>query len=403
MKGTVNYIGFTLLAALLALSSCRDLTLPPVFYTLSKEQPLSEDRGFPDTSSVFKMVRISVGADSYSLAAAGKLYIRGTGATDTWTVVDPPTGLANAMCNTLEVFGGQIYAGFYNSSDGTGYGLYTAPLSVPITTWTVTTDTNAQNVEITLLKTVGGDLFVGTNANTGNLNTLYYGNGGSSTAVTWATAPAADLSFIDVAQDSSGSNYYWVIVGPYLYRSTAVLPGAFDRYDSAVMNPPGDSDAPAYPLSPLDSPASGGLFNNSLNHTLYVGGGKGYLFSTDDGGTTWAKSAQMLDDNKHEVHFTPSFVLPASDDTSPANTIYVGTQGQGYRRIPGGDVTGSAGTLTREPTSYSITALYNGAINFLFYDDNTGADSHRLFVCTNRSGLWRGDFASGSTWTWKQE
>lgn len=98
------------------------------------------------------------------------------------------------------------------------------------------------------------------------------------------------------------------------------------------------------------------------------------------------------------VHFT-SFVLPAIDN-SPANTVYVGTQGQGYFRIPGGDVTGGAGTLTREP-SYNITALYTGALNHLFYDG--GTLPQRLFLCTNGSGLWRGEYAGSGIWTWKQE
>ncbi len=384
-------IGLALLGALLALTSCRDLALDPVFYTLSKELPLGEDRGFPDKASVFKLVKFFAGTDYY-LAAAGKLYMRGVGTTASWTVVDPPTGLANAMCNTLEVLGPSIYAGFYDSSNGTGYGLYTAPLAVPIS-WTLTTDTNAQNVEITLLKAVAGQLFVGTNTNGSNVNALYYGNGGSSTAVSWsAPAPEADISFIDVARDSSGLNY-WLIVGPYLYRSTAALPGAFAVYNSAVMNPPGDADAPASPLSGV--PASGGLLDDGT--ALYVSAGNGFLYRTADGGASWTKSAQIEDDSHNPVHFTAFAALSAASD---AGAVYVGTEGQGYYRIPSGDVTGAAGALTREP-SYNITSLYAGALYFLFYDSAPIPPS--LFLCTTNAGLWRGDFASGSTWTWKQE
>jgi hypothetical protein len=381
MKGNVRYVGFAFLGALLALTSCRDLALNPVFYTLSQEQPLGDDRGFPDTSSVFKMVRVTITtpAGEYYVAAAGKLYIRGTGPTDTWTVVDPPAGLANAMCNTLEVLGTQIYAGFINGGPSlSDYGLYSASLATLPLAWAPVSA--FQDIQIALLKNVGGQLFVATY--TGSVNALYYGDGTTFTAVTWATAPAADLSFTDVAQASADSSY-WVLVGGYLYQSAA-LPGDFALYTVGAGSPP------VSPLSPFDSPTSGGLFDDG---TLYVAGGNGYLYSTANGGTDWVKSAQMLDDKKDPIHFTSSFVLPASD----AGAVYVGTQGQGYRRVPGGDVTGGAGDLTREPTSYSITALYNGAINFLFYD------APSLFVCTNRSGLWRGDSAGGSVWTWKQE
>ena len=98
MTGKIRYVGFAFLAALLALGSCRDLDKDPVFYTLSQEEPLGDDLGFPDESSVFKMVKITVGGtDDYYLAAAGRLYIRGIGTSDNWTAVAPPTGLANVI------------------------------------------------------------------------------------------------------------------------------------------------------------------------------------------------------------------------------------------------------------------------------------------------------------------
>ncbi len=398
-------IGLALLGALLALASCRDLALDPVFYTLSKEQPLGEDRGFPDKASVFKMVKATLTRPlpdppaDYYLAAAANLYIRGTGTNDRWTVVDPPTGLANAMCNTLEVFNNgtadYIYAGFFNSSNGTGYGLYTAPLSLPIT-WTAVADAAVQNTEITLLKAVGGisgQLFVATN-NSSNVNALYYWNGAAFAAVTLTPPPGIDIStfsFIDVDRATFGAGSYWILVGAYLYQN-ASLPGPFAQYS-------GGADSPAYPLSPLDTPASGGLLDDGT--ALYVAGGNGLLYRTADAGANWTRIAdtdRIKDDSGAPVHFTAFTALSAASD---AGAVYVGTMGQGYYRIPGGDVTGGAGALTREP-SYNITSLYAGALYFLFYDA-TAPIQPSLFLCTTSAGLWRGDFASGSIWTWKQE
>ena len=387
MTGKIRCIGFAFLAALLSLTSCRDLALDPVFYTLSQEIPLGDNRGFPDESAVFRMVKITVAAVDYYLVAANTMYIRGVGISDTWTVVAPPTGLSNALCNTLEVLGTQIYAGFYNSSDATGYGLYTASLAALPLAWTAVGDTDVQNVEITLLKNVGGQLFVATNTST-NANTLYYGNGAAFTAVGWTTPPPVDIAFIDVAQATSGGSY-WILVGAYLYQSAA-LPGGFAVYTSAD---------PLRPISPLSGlpPASGGLFDDST--ALYVSAGNGFLYSTVDGGANWTRNATaFLDDNEDFTTRFTSFVAPAVDN-SPLGTVYVGTQGQGYYRIPGGDVAGGT-ALTREP-SYNITALYTGALNCLFYD--SAASPQRLFLCTNGSGLWRGEYAGGSTWTWKQE
>ena len=381
MTGKVKQFGLALLGALLALTSCRDLALEPVFYALSTETPLGDNRGFPDESMVFKMVK----SGSQYFAAANTLYTRTDGPSDTWTVVDPPPGLANAMCNTLEILGTQIYAGFYNYSTGTGYGLYTAALGALPLAWTEVT-TEPDDVEITLLKTVGGQLFTATNTNSGNVNALYYGDGTAFTAVTWTSAPAADIGFIDVAQAAFDGSY-WVLVGAYLYQSAA-LPGPFTLYSGGTGSPP------ASPLS--GPPTSGGLFHDGT--ALYVSAGNGHLYCKADGGTNWTRTVTaFLDDKKDFATRFTSFAAPAAD----AGTVYVGTQGQGYFRIPGGDVTGVTGTLTREP-SYNITALYTGALNQLFYDDD-GVSPQRLFLCTNGSGLWRGEYAGSGIWTWKQE
>jgi hypothetical protein len=378
MTGKTRYISFALLAALLALTSCRDLTLEPVFYALSQEIPLGDDKGFPDAASVFRMVEFNDGSDDYYLAAAGSLYIRGVlPPADNWTKVAPPPTLDNAMCNTLALFGTTIYAGFYNSSSGTGYGLYTAPLTLPLTLVPATdTDVQDADVQITMIKAAGGQLFVATNTGD-NVNTLYYGDGTVFNPVTGVPATAG---FIDV--ESFGGSY-WILAGASLY-SAAALPGPFAVYIAGTGSPP---------VSPLsEAPVSGGLFNDGP--ALFVSAGNGHLYRTG-GGDIWTKTATaFLDDNEEFATRFTAFAAPGDD----AGAVYVGTQGQGYIRIPSGDVTGGSGTLTREP-AYNITALYNGSLNCLFYD----AANHRLFLGTNRAGLWRGDWVSGSVWTWRQE
>jgi hypothetical protein len=391
MTGKTRYIGFAFLAALLALSSCRDLALEPVFYALSQEIPLGDDKGFPDVASVFRMLKYNDGAADRYLAAAGRLYTRGVGTTDTWTVVAPPAGLADAMCNTLEIFndggGDDIYAGFYNSSNGDGYGLWTSALSSsPV--WTEVTDAAVQNKGIALLKRVGSDLFISTHLKTSTTSTyaLYYWNGALFTLVDWAVDPPAEVGFLDVARATSGGSY-WILVGDSLYQS-GTIGGAFAVYGAGAGSPP---------VSPLSGPpASGGLFDDG--NALYLSAGNGHLYRTPDGGANWTRTVSSVPDNDGDpVRFT-TFAAPGAD-AIPAGNVYVGTQGQGYFRVEGGAVDGTLGTqLIRQP-AYNITALYSGSLNFLFYD----AANLRLFLGTNGSGLWRGDYASGSVWTWKQE
>lgn len=380
MTGKIRYIGFALLAALLALSSCRDLGLQPVFYALSQEIPLGDDKGFPDEASVFRMIEFNDAGTDYYLAAAGRLYIREV-LTGTWAAVAPPPGLDNAWCDTLELSSGTIYAGFFNSSNGAGYGLYTAPTTVPLTSssWAAATDTDVQaaDVQVTLIRVAGGQLFVATNTGD-NVNALYSsGDGTNFAAVTGVPATAAIL---DV--ESFGGSY-WILAGASLYSAGAPA-GPFAVYSTGTGSPPNS------PLS--GAPVSGGLF--VTGGTLYLSAGNGHLYTTTDG-SAWSRTATaFLDDSEESATRFTAFAAPGAD----VGAVYVGTQAQGYRRIPGGDVTGGAGTLTREP-AYNITALYSGSLNFLFYD----AANLRLFLGTNSSGLWRGDYASGSTWTWKQE
>ena len=375
-------MSFALLGALLALASCRDLALDPVFYTLSKEQPLSDDLGMPDGATVHRMVELG----TRYFAAANTLYTRTDGPSDTWTVITPP---ANAgLCNGLEAFSGSLYASF---ATGTGVGLYR--LTPPdLVAWTKIDDLGAGSyAQVTMLKTTSlgtATLFVATWDETLSQYALSYstsGDSGSYTVVSggdWPVPASSKLSIIDVASDG---NYYWVIVGNSLFRDDA---GAGVGTFSLLSPQPPSSGTSYY----------GGLLYDSSVPRLYLSAGNGYLHSSADGDAPWTTSAVQRDaENKNVlVHFT-SWALPGSDN-SPTGTVYVGTQGQGYYRVPGGDV---AGTLIRKPSSYSITALYRGALNSFFYDSANA----RFFICTNGSGLWRGsDFAASiAEWTWKQE
>jgi len=360
----------SLLGALLALTSCRDLTLPPVFYTLEKEQPLEDDRAFPDAVTVHRIVKTG----TRYFAAANKLYTRTDGPSENWTVVAPP--VPGAMCNTLEVFAGQVYAGFYNIGTGAGLGLWSAPGTVPVV-WTEVADGDVNDVEIVMIRDVGGELFASTRAS--NVNALCHGDGTNFTAVTWDVAPGA-VPITDVAQDSALNNY-WVSAGPYLYMDTGGDFSSFDRYN--------ESGAITYAPVSGGSNTFGGLFTSGT--WLYVAASNGQLYRTDDGGANWSSSAVILDDNDDPISFTGF----ASPDPSDPGAVYVGTRGFGYYRIPGGVVTG---TPVRSP-AYNISALYNGAINCLLYD----AGQSRLLLGTAGSGLWRGDHVSGSEWLWKQE
>jgi hypothetical protein len=358
----------SLLGALLALTSCRDLTLPPVFYTLEKEQPLSDDKGFPDIATVHRIVKTG----TRYFAAANKLYTRTDGPSENWTVVAPP--VPGALCNNVEVFSGQIYAGF---ATGSGQGLYrSAPDPI---SWSQIADLGlGSGPQVTLLKAAGGRLFAATATWSGTtftyaLSHSLSGDSGGYLVISgagWgATPPNADLPIIDIASDN---NFYWVVIGNSVYRDDgAAGVGAFSKL-----------------TTPSSGTASfGGVFYNAP--TLYLSAGNGLLHSSSDDGDTWPNSSAAIEVSDDPVPFTAFGQIVIGSD------IYVGTQGYGYYRIPGGDVTA---TPVRSP-SYNISSLYNGALNCLFYD----LAQSRLFLCTSGAGLWRGDYIDGTYWSWKQE
>ena len=272
----------SLLGALLALTSCRDLTLPPVFYTLEKEQPLTDDRGFPDEVTVHRIVKTG----SRYFAAANRLYTRtdGDGASDTWTAVAPP--VPGALCNNVEVFDSQIYAGF---ATGSGQGLYRS-VPDPIS-WNQIADLGAGSYpQITLIKaTTAGTptLFVATWSGTAySLSYSTTGNSGSYSVVSgagWgATPPNDDQPIIDVASDGS---FYWVVIGNSVYRDDGgVGVGAFDK---------------------LTTPSSGSATYGGVllvPGTLHLSAGNGLLHSSVNNGDAWTSSSVIENDKGDPVY-----------------------------------------------------------------------------------------------------
>lgn len=358
-----------ILLALALLAGCRNQTLDPVFYALENEKPLTDDRGLEDEATIHRIVQVG----NRYFAAAGALFTRTSGADERWSAVAPP--VAGALCNTLELFGGQLYAGFV-STGGTGLGLYRFdpdPYPDPVV-WEQITDAVdfGASPQLTLLKAAGGELFAAVFSGAAyKLTRSASGDTDTFAEVSWLSVPAAAQPVVDVA--SNGTGTFWAIVGAKLYRDTG-----------------GGFDLPATTTSA--SRAYGGLFWSS-GGTLYLASDNGRLYSSIDDGATWTSSAAILDDDEDPVPFT-CFVAPAV----AVGDLYAGSRGCGYYRIPGGDVTALADSMRRP--SYTISLLYNGAVNTMLYDGATVPES--LLIGTSGAGLWRGDW-TGSDWLWKQE
>jgi hypothetical protein len=347
------------------LAACTDKGLDPIFYTLETERSLSEDRGLEDDIGVHRVVK----AGTWYFAAANALYRRSE--TGNWSRISPP--VSGALCNTIEEYGGLLYAGFYTRG-GTLLGLYrTDPDTI---SWDNSVfDAEVQDIQIGLIKSVGGNLYVVTAQTSGAENAYYLyespdGTSYTGNDVTFDAVSPITLPILDVEED--GTPNIWVIAGESLYLESGVRAVTLQN---AVGDPVVDGGK-----------TFGGLLYSSSLSRLYLSGQDGKLWIRD--GTTWS-SGSVADD--------PAFTRFVDLAPVGANDIFVGTQGTGYYELAGGDIT----TAVRRP-DYDISALYRGAINSFFLD--TDPDPDVLFACTSGAGLWRANWDSvDSEWIWVQE
>jgi hypothetical protein len=362
---TILSTGCFLLLALV-LFSCTDSNLAPVFYALEQEKSLVDDRGFPDDAVVQRIVT----AGTRYFAAAGALYTRNTTGGN-WSTIAPPE--SGALCTNVEIFGAaptQLLAAFI-SVGNTGLGLWQRNAADLTGSWSRVLDSNLDgNVQVGLLKSVNGNLFVSTLE--ASAYSLYYAGAPLIFLPTNVSATMLDGPINDIASD--GANY-WATVGTALYWDNGA------GLSNLVIYPGADAPTTTRPFGSLYYTATGG-------GRLFLAGGSGKLFLRSVG--AWTTSGTVQVDSK-DVPFTTFIELSGT----PGTDVYAGTKTYGYYSIPAGDITG---TLTRSP-SYTISALYNGAILTMLFDGTTS-----LFLGTYGSGLWRGDWVGGpEPWSWKQE
>ena len=348
--------GFLILA--LAMLSCTNTNLSPVFYAIEHEKSLVDDRGFPDDAVVQRIIQN--GAGNY-FAAAGTLYTRAPGG-GAWSPISAP--VAGALCTNVEIFGTNLVAAYLAPGNN---GLYYRDVGLG-DSWTLVTSLPA-NAQIGLIRNINSNLFVSTLS--GDTYGLYYSNA-LTTAFTATNVTASDSGgtgpISDIVWDNANTTY-WVSVGSAL-KSGTVLPNGFASYAGAD--------------NPTTGRAFGGLFISSSG-TLYLGA-DGKFYTRPTAGPWAAHPVPAVGDNS--VQFTTFVEIPAP----PLATadVYAGTGGYGYY------VTSS---LVRSP-SYTISALFDGAILSMLYD-GSGA-TPVLLLGTYNSGLWRGDW-DGANWQWKQE
>jgi hypothetical protein len=373
-------------ALLVVLLACSNTELPPIFYTLETERPLTENRNLPANITVQRIAVATSPAVRFFIAA-NTVYTRLEGSDTDWSVVALTGAPSGALCNNLAVFSGGgseiLYAAFNNVS-GAGEALWSGTPG-PSVTWTQVGGGLPADKQVGLIKVVDvadtpadptdDYLFVSTNE-----HSLYYSNDGTTfTRVKLAGADVVGATITDVAYDGTD---FWVTAGATLYAQTTAAP-------------PTDCAAQTAVGTPTTSSTFASLHYSADNAKLYLATKDGLLYSHPDSGS-WSAATTVEVSEGHPVPFT-RFAEPDPTGATP-HYLFVGTESSGYFVIQQGDI--AEANLLRQP-EYNISALYAGAIlDFLVYPP-TG-NTTQVFAGTAGAGLWRADYQAGN-WLWVQE
>lgn len=371
----------SVLAALAIVAAAASLASCPasIYYTLENEVE-TPDSTLNNLISILGMTKS--GSDYY--AAAGPVWrgVAGTG-TVTWDTAAPLTPpVAGAMCNSLVTFGvtGDLYGGFITQSGNLGLykaaGLSPSDFSVQVPHLLVK---DKQVILLDVLKS-GGDLVVCTGTPVSGPDPFQYDLVISTDGVAFASLllPAVITRPFTGVAFTSTPDTYWAVSGTSLYSGTA---GSL-AVDTRLVK------------SSSDEVLTSVFGDNGTR--LFVASNKGFVYYSDDEGTTWYKNAAAVEVNGTGV----SFLTVAGGSSS--SSMLVGSNGYGYFILT---IAGSAPSLTLTLTRFSVNTigLYSGSVRQFLLDP---VYPNRLFACTNAKGLWRNesfDSATCAVGAWSQE
>jgi len=156
-KNIIMFLLSTLLVVIIigGFTSCND-SLDPIFYTLEQERPIVDD-SLDNEITVHNVVT----GGGYYFAAAPRIFYRTTSGT-TWETANMPQ--SGVMCEAMEIFGTNLYAGFYKRNDGSSAGLFTAAPSTNLSWGSRITDDAFSDgeLQIIMIKEANSFLLVST-------------------------------------------------------------------------------------------------------------------------------------------------------------------------------------------------------------------------------------------------
>ncbi len=341
------------LAAIVAAFGCSDNDTA-IFYYIENEQPVV-DYSLENQSTILGMC---TDGTRYFVSLGGSVWQRATAET-TWYEVSPPAG--GDWCNSLVSFGGSLYASMLV---GSKWGLWRGTAAAQ-PTWTLVSDADIAERQITALYVAGGRLFASVTDSATSYTLLSSADGSDdsfdATGISGRTKP--------VTQVTHDGTLYYAAVGGQLLRGAA----AAMTTDVTPAAAAGD--------------AVTGVYYSAVHGKVYVATDNGTLIAGD--GSTWTEAVTDVDDSSGvTVRFTR-----IGEAAGGGGNIVFGSMEHGVHYAPTGVISDAPSpTYTRLDDS-TDSELYSGTVRDFFVDGTV------TFALTAGSGLWRAVYTTAfSEW-----
>ncbi len=336
-----------------------------IFYGIENEEKIV-DRSLPNSLTIGAMDKL--GSTLY--IAAGKVYKKASGTNNEWAKCSTPSGYD--LCTSLTVFGGNIYAVWFNKDSANTAFLRSADGN----SWIPVTDADFDG-NFSIVKSANAYMVVSTvkGSNSGNFYSTGTGNNDDFTAMSMnALGGHFDI-------DNDGTDY-WFLTKVNIYRDNDFTE-PFDQSWGKVDDDEYFNYIYAYDENHVYATRSLGEF--------------GYY-----NGTTWNNSVENLSINANdmivfEVNSTPTF--------------FAGTDRYGYYEptTPGLSIEDldrpESDSITCDYQTYNASDLRYSAVLGFYKDDLTGngdTSDDELYALTYGEGLWKNIDDNGER-VWQRE
>ncbi|MFQ3620637.1 MAG: hypothetical protein SNJ78_06805 [Spirochaetales bacterium] len=383
LKSTLFTVFLLYLGGILFFFSCSQDT-EGIFYSLEVEEKAVDNSLPNDVRITGDMIKVSYSGKDLYYVCAGSLFYREANEGDikSWYRISTPLSLG--IVSGIAEVGGEVFASY---SSGDRHGLFRIAYDGNSHSW-VPSGNIPQNLyeekQISRLFSLNNTLFAIAGTVWDGYDLLYW-NGSNlvSTGI-------KDYRIVTGAWDGA---HYWFATPSHLFRldptdpSTPLAQNGWSNVTPYYSFNPAGEYPPGIPTELQGKTYFTALFadtiENATNPPLYLCSSDGYIFKTEDGGTTW-----IVSDKQNRSY---------QSITRVGNIIVLAAGGSVIRELPDA-VTDDLNTVRTPGGNFGrLPDLYGSNVI------RVSGFGNILYAGTSNNGLWRGDYSNPDAPVWSQE